>query len=96
MKRVDHSAGVSIRLKTTNGFESLVLLDDGSTDWIPLKDMHLTIEVSIKLKTTNGPKFDPDDWIEFEAGTEECLASIQGNTRVLLKKHTCIQSFRNS
>ena len=83
VKRVDHLAGVSIGPKTTNGFESLVLWEDGNTNWIPLKDMQLTAEVSIKLKTINGPQFDPDDWIEFEAGTEECLASIQGNTRVL-------------
>ena len=61
VKRVDHSAGVLIRPTTTNGFESPVLWEDGSTDWIPLKDMHLTAEVSIKLKTTNGPQFDPDD-----------------------------------
>ena len=82
-KRVDVTAEVSIRPKTTNEFESLVLWEDGSTDWIPLKDMHFAAEVLIKLKTTTGPQFDPDDWIEFEAGTEECLASIQGNARVL-------------
>ena len=63
---------------------------------IEVKRVDLTAEVSIKLKTTNGPQFDPDDWIEFKAGTEECLASIQGNTRVPLKEHACIQSFRYS
>ena len=63
---------------------------------IEVKRVDFTAEVSIKLKTTNGPHFDPDDWIEFETGTEECLASIQGNTEVPLKEHACVQPFRNS
>ena len=45
------------------------------------------------MKMTNDPQFDPDDWIEFETGTKECLASIQGNTGVPLKEHACVQPF---
>ena len=40
VKRVDLTAEVSIKLKTTKGYEFLVLWEDGSTDWIPLKDMY--------------------------------------------------------
>ena len=38
VKRVDLTAEVSIKLKTTKGYESLVLWEDESTDWIPLKE----------------------------------------------------------
>ena len=63
---------------------------------IEVKRVDHAAGVPITLKTTNGPRFDPDDWIEFEAGTEECLASIQGNTRVPLREHACIQSSKYS
>ena len=36
------------------------------------------------VEFVNGPQFDLDDWIEFETGTEKCLASIQGNNGVPL------------
>ena len=52
--------------------------------------------VPITLKTTNHSRCDPDDWAEFEAGTTECLASIQGSTRVPLREHACIQSSKYS
>ena len=43
---------------------------------IEVKRVDHVAGVSIRLKTTNGPQFDPDNWMRFEAGIEECLASI--------------------
>ena len=36
------------------------------------------------IEFVNGPQFDKEDWIGFETGTFECLASIQGNNGVPL------------
>ena len=45
------------------------------------------------VEFVNGPQFDPDHWVEFETGTEECLTSIQGNNGVplsyLLRDNRC-------
>ena len=49
--------------------------------------------VSIRLRTTKDPQFDQDNWMGFEAGTEECLVSIQCSTRVPLQEQACVQSF---
>ena len=54
--------GNSHRLKTTKGYEFLVLWKDGNTDWIPLKDMYAsnpleTTEFAVACQLQDKPAF---------------------------------------
>ena len=40
VRRVDFNTGISDKQRTMNGYKFLVLWENGSTDWIPLKDMN--------------------------------------------------------
>ena len=63
---------------TTAAFTSQVMLD-----CIELYAAYVKAKVE-SVEFFNGPQFDPDDWIGFETGTGEWLASIQGNNGVPL------------
>ena len=52
-------------------------------DYIKLYASYIKAKVD-SVEFVNGPQFHPDQWIEFETGTEEYLASIQGNNGVPL------------
>ena len=40
VRRVDFNTGISDKQRTMNGYKFLVLWENGSTDWIPLRDMN--------------------------------------------------------
>ena len=40
VRRVDFNTGISDKQRTMNGYKFLVLWENRSTDWIPLKDMN--------------------------------------------------------
>ena len=42
VRRVDFNTGISDKQRTMNGYKFLVLWENGSTDWIPLKDMNVS------------------------------------------------------
>ena len=52
-------------------------------DYIELYAAYVKAKVET-VEFVNGPQFDQDNWIGFETGTVECLASIQGNKGVSL------------
>ena len=61
-------------------------------DYIELYDAFVKAKVS-SIEFVNGPQFDPNDWVVFETGTEECLSVIQSHNGVplsyLLRDDTC-------
>ena len=40
VRRVDFNTGILDKQRTMNGYKFLVLWENGSTDWIPLRDMN--------------------------------------------------------
>ena len=52
-------------------------------DYIELYDAFVKAKVS-SIEFVNGPQFDPNDWVVFETGTEECLSMIQSHNGVPL------------
>ena len=52
-------------------------------DYIKLYVAYVKAKVE-SVEFVNDPQIDPDHWVEFETGTEECLVSIQCNNGVPL------------
>ena len=63
---------------TAAAFTQQILLE-----YIKLYAAYVKAKVE-SIEFVNGPQLDPDTWVDFETGTVECLASIQGHNGVPL------------
>ena len=52
-------------------------------EYIELYDAYVKAKVA-SVEFVNGPQFDPENWVVFETGTEECLSDIQSHNGVPL------------
>ena len=72
---------------TAAGFTPEILVE-----YIELYAAYVKEKVA-SVEFVNGPQFDPNDWVVFETGTEECLSVIQSHNGVplsyLLRDDTC-------